>query len=192
MLFYPALQAIDFNTYSYQTYDKTGYLSKEIMISLWLSYFGSPDLMKRIDEFAANNHTSRLLKKSQYAAYVKHDNLPEEFRSSEFRSVGENGGNDTLSGSIEAVLLDPFFAPLMAEELSVVPPAFIITAENDVLRDDGMFYAERLKKAGVSTVLSHFTTMHHGFCVLGPVDMLNFPTCYKALDALGKHVRENL
>ena len=44
---------------------------------------------------------------------------------------------------------DPAYAPILAKNLSGLPPAVIITAEFDPLRDQGMAYADRLRKAGV-------------------------------------------
>jgi acetyl esterase len=44
---------------------------------------------------------------------------------------------------------NPLFAPLLAKDLSYLPPAVIITAEFDPLRDQGIAYAEQLRKAGV-------------------------------------------
>ena len=42
----------------------------------------------------------------------------------------------------------PYIAPLKAKNLSQVPPTFIIIAENDVLRDEGLAYANRLSELG--------------------------------------------
>lgn len=64
-----------------------------------------------------------------------------------------------------------YFAPLLARDVSELPPATIVTAGFDPLRDEGFEYADRLEEAGVQTVLENYPAMNHGFVsLLGLVD----------------------
>ncbi|MFC8683753.1 alpha/beta hydrolase [Brevibacillus porteri] len=58
---------------------------------------------------------------------------------------------------------NPYVAPLSARDLSNLPPAIVITAECDVLRDEGMVYAERLKHAGVKVESVCEKGLVHGY-----------------------------
>jgi acetyl esterase len=64
---------------------------------------------------------------------------------------------------------NPLAMPLSAKDFSKLPPAFIVTAKYDPLRDDGTDYAEKLKQAGIKVKITCYEDMNHGFILYGGV-----------------------
>ncbi|RPE72164.1 acetyl esterase [Pacificibacter maritimus] len=67
----------------------------------------------------------------------------------------------------EADLTDPRVSPLLFEDFSGLPPALVITAEHDPIRDGGREYAEKLISAGVETHFLECPGTIHGFMTYG-------------------------
>lgn len=83
---------------------------------------------------------------------------------------------------------DPAASPIRAEDLTGLPPAIILTAEHDPLRDEGEEYADRLAAAGGVVAARRFRGQMHGFASM--VGML--PGAADALDYIAEHLAEVL
>jgi acetyl esterase len=83
---------------------------------------------------------------------------------------------------------DPDVSPLAADDLAGVPPAFIAVAGHDVLRDDGLRYAEALRAANVDVTVERYDDMVHSFLRWGGV----VERARELIDALAEYARVSL
>ena len=95
----------------------------------------------------------------------------------EFAAGFGPGAHDMQRGWREYVpvsvdLRNPQVSPVHADELAELPPALILTAECDTLRDEGEIFAARLQAANVRLTLSRYDGAIHGFLQLGAVTSL--------------------
>ena len=57
----------------------------------------------------------------------------------------------------------PYVSPIKRPDLTGLPPALVVTAEHDPLRDEGELYGRRLQEAGVDATVSRYAGAGHGF-----------------------------
>jgi acetyl esterase/lipase len=83
----------------------------------------------------------------------------------------------------------PYLFPLAATDLSGLPPALVMTAEFDPLRDEGIAYAQRLVAAGVAVEHLHASDQMHGFLMVDRVVARARELIDRLADALAAHAR---
>lgn len=113
-------------------------------VSLYLN--GSTDLT---DIFLSGNH-SQHLRGTRYMSYL---GKPTSETLQEKPQI-------QLDSRTSEALTHFRGSPLMAEDFRGIPPTFIITAEFDVLRDEGFLYSERLRKAEVPVKYKNYKSFH--------------------------------
>ena len=162
VLIVPCLQALDFRTPSYQQNPNNAYLPRHQMANYWLWYARGMDGHKHGHIVAENKHVSASARISQIARRVDHNLIPRKYVSVDYAPDAVGTGNDELWKLLEPYFLDPYFAPLMAANLGGLPLTYIATAQYDVLRDDGILYARRLRAAGAEVEHVHYDRAYHG------------------------------
>lgn len=155
-LIYPALQALDLNTPSYQQNRHMPILPRTLMVRFWSEYFTSDKAF--FTAMLTNNHNS-----AESVAMLKFVNwsvfLPEAYRRTyKYNTMSVTTDKTSLS------LADPRASPLLMPEavLRQLPKTYILTCEYDVLRDDGVMYVTRLRLAGVDVTHEHYKEGFHG------------------------------
>lgn len=146
----------------------------------------APDDITLIGDSAGGNLAAALsllardrgefLPKKQVLIYPAVNNDYSE--NSPFESVKENGTDYLLTvgkmrdylelyASCEEDMYNPYFAPILAEDMSNQPDTLIITAEYDLLRDEGEAYGAKLEAAGNRVEIKRIKDALHGYFALG-------------------------
>ncbi|NWU57932.1 AAAD deacetylase, partial [Dromas ardeola] len=158
-LVYPALQTLDLNLPSYQENEYKPILPRLLMVKFWSEYFTSDSSLR--EAMASNRHVP--VESSHLFRFVNWSNLlPEELKKDHVYTSPTYGSSE-LAQKYPG-FLDTRAAPLLASDAQLrgLPLTYILTCEHDVLRDDGVMYAERLRAVGVPVTHDHAKGAFHG------------------------------
>ncbi|XP_001495393.1 neutral cholesterol ester hydrolase 1 [Equus przewalskii] len=190
-LIYPVLQALDFNTPSYQQNVNSPILPRYVMVKYWVDYLkGNYDF---VEAMTVNNHTSLDVEEAvALRARLNWTALLPPSVTKNYKPVVQTAGNARIIQEIPE-LLDARSAPLIADQevLQQLPKTYILTCEHDVLRDDGLMYAKRLESAGVEVTLDHFEDGFHG-CMIFTSWPTNFSVGIRTRNSYIKWLDQNL
>ena len=187
LLVYPVLQAVDFQLPSYQQNWKGPLLTAEYMSWGWSQYITGHGHY-RLD-FLNNSHTTPTIKRFIQKTSLNHQALPMEYHYAPYRKPSLDHGDKEIWNQVKETLFNPYLAPLMAKDLSDLPTAYIMTAQYDILRDEGILYGQRLKSAGVAVTHHNLPKGFHGV-----MDMPrgSFPETDEAYDLYETFIKDNL
>ncbi|NXD25243.1 AAAD deacetylase, partial [Spelaeornis formosus] len=159
VLIYPALQALDLDLPSYRDNVNKPILPRSLMVRFWSEYFTADPALRAA--MASNRHVPAGAGHLWHFVNWSHW-LPADMRKGHTYSGPAQGGVEPARSP--PGLLDPRASPLLASEarLRRLPRAYILTCEHDVLRDDGVMYAARLRAAGVPVTHLHARDAFHG------------------------------
>ncbi|XP_048119824.1 arylacetamide deacetylase isoform X2 [Alosa alosa] len=169
VLLYPAVQALDLNTPSYRQNQHMPILPRTLMVRFWSEYFTSDKSL--FQAMLANAHngpeSASLLKFADWGAF-----LPERFRGGYnytappvvSTATTTTPAVPTTADGVLRRMSDPRASPLLVPDASLrgLPRAYVLTCEYDVLRDDGVMYTTRLRRAGVPVTHEHYAGGFHG------------------------------
>lgn len=96
------------------------------------------------------------------------------------------GGHYLDGAAVQAS--DPRVSPLLADDLSGLPPALVLTAGFDPLRDEGSQYAEAMRAAGVAVDYREFGSLVHGFANFFPLGGGSATATAESISALRAHL----
>lgn len=188
VLIYPAIQAINFRSPSYQVaLLSSGPLLSPMDVGKFVSlYHTGTD--KYAEKLVNNLHTSPETKHQVAKKIFSTEGIPEKYIPPEFVApsldVGEDIPELKNTKKWEASLL-------LVDDLSRLPPAYVIACEHDVLRDDAFLYTDRLRRSRVSTTFKFYERAYHGILWLSKA----LPKSSLGLDIIGEmtdHVKKHL
>ncbi|CAD6187406.1 unnamed protein product [Caenorhabditis auriculariae] len=165
ILIYPVIHVFNFSSPSYQEYYQkyggTGLLNPRQMARWILFYLGIPATQDNIKKVTHNQHLEESYENSaKFEEMLGLETLPDEF-TEHYIPPKRRAVDNELAKNFTKLGTNPEVSPIFGVT-SDLPPALVITAGYDVLRDEGVQYVTRLRKFGVPTEWKHFPQGFHG------------------------------
>ncbi|XP_018408138.1 PREDICTED: arylacetamide deacetylase-like 4 [Nanorana parkeri] len=188
VLIYPVVQMIDFNLPSYQQNSGVPLLLIDKALFYMLNYLGEgvqTTLHKKVQN---GSHVPPDLRK-KFSKWLSADNIPDEFKVTGYKPHTMSAFDKNVYEKVKQ-LFEPPCSPLVAEDsvFRLLPKAYILTCEFDVLRDEGILYKKRLEDNGVSVTWHHIKDGFHG--IISFCDQWDCESGKRAVDSFVSFIRD--
>ncbi|XP_027253931.1 arylacetamide deacetylase-like 4 [Cricetulus griseus] len=187
VLITPVMQLINFRLPSHQQNQNVPLLTKDI-IMMSLCKYVDIDLSWKDAIFNGTCIPPDFWKK--YRKWLSSDNIPRRFKSKSLLPESPGPFNETAYLETKQVL-DAEISPLLIDDkiIAQLPQAFLVSCENDPLRDDTLLYKKRLEDQGVPVTWYHVEDGFHGCIILFDKQPFSFPCSMKIVDAVITYIK---
>ena len=212
LLIYPWTQMFNNRLPSVQHNLRSGLLSTSVSIQkMSLYYMGLQHVSNEMESILISNNNTALLTdkelKAKIKSYLDVEQIPQKYKTGRkyynnrkdsmmyVEKLDEDNilrKNKNLANAMKK-LYDPNVSPLFAdsERLVGLPKAHFVIFEWDTLKDEGLLYAERLRKAGVQVDIAFYENAFHGI-VTFVHERLGYKVARDLQRDLVKYLKSNL
>ncbi|XP_075801947.1 arylacetamide deacetylase-like 4 isoform X2 [Microtus pennsylvanicus] len=187
ILITPIIQAINFCLPSHQKSKNVPFLTREFMIFCVCKYLAIDVSWK---DAMLTGAVIPLDKWKKYSKWISSDNIPRRFWSQDLQPEFLGCFNEAAYLETKHIF-DVQISPVLADNkiIAQLPEVFLVTCENDILRDDGLLYKKRFEDQGVPVTWNHVEDGFHGCLVLFDWKFLSFPCSVKIVNTVVGYIK---
>ncbi|XP_053307778.1 arylacetamide deacetylase-like 4 [Spea bombifrons] len=187
VLIYPSVQMVDLNLPSFQQNRAVPILYRERAAFYMINYVC--DDISVIEDVLDGDHVP-VDTKLNFRKWLSADNIPDQFKARGFQPRVMSSHDEDVYETVKNAL-ETACSPLLANDsvIRLLPKAYILTCEFDVLRDDGILYKKRLEDNGVDVTWYHVKDGFHGIVSFFDNGLLSFPSGKLAVDDIVNFIK---
>ncbi|XP_062962717.1 arylacetamide deacetylase-like 4 [Cynocephalus volans] len=187
VMIYPIVQAVNLQLPSYQQNRNVPFFSQKLILTCLCNYLAIDESWK---EAILNGAYIPPDAWRKYRKWVGSDNIPKKFKNRGHQPRSPSPFNEAAYLETKHIL-DVENSPLLADDETIarLPEAFLVSCENDILRDDTLLYKKRLEDQGVPVTWYHVDDGFHGCLNLFDNKTFSFPCSLKIVNALVSYIK---
>ncbi|XP_059112256.1 arylacetamide deacetylase-like 4 isoform X2 [Peromyscus eremicus] len=187
VLIQPIVNLINFQLPSHQQNKNVPFLTRDMMFNCMLKYL-TIDLSWK--DAMLTGAVIPLEKWKKYRKWLSYHNIPRRFWSQDPQLEFFAPFNETAYLETKHVW-SAEISPVLADDkiIAQLPKTFLVSCENDILRDDVLLYKKRLEDQGVSVSWYHVEDGFHGCLMLCDKKCFSFPCSMKVLNAVVSYIK---
>ncbi|KAM5248722.1 arylacetamide deacetylase-like 4 [Ctenodactylus gundi] len=187
ILIYPVIQGLNFQLPSIQRNANTPFLTRDLLITFICKYM-TIDLSWKDAMLKGTCIHPDVWKK--YRKWLSWDNIPKKFKNNVQEPLFPGPFNETAYLEVKH-LYDVENEPILADDdiVAQLPEAFVVSCENDTLRDDALLYKKRLEDNGIPVTWYHVEDGFHACLVLFSKKCFSFPCTLNIANAVVGYIK---